>query len=79
VTISPHHEINTLFFPFYASPLRYYLSIKAFYMVGVLLGRIQATPHTSPTPIELKDMLACLPAWRKKVLSIIAWYTLAVW
>jgi exonuclease III len=48
-------------------------------LVGAFLDQVQTTPPASPTPIELKDMLAGLPAWKKKVPSIIVWYALAVW
>lgn len=48
-------------------------------LIGEFLDRIQNQPPAQSTPVELKDVLAGLPAWKGKVPSLIIFYALAVW
>lgn len=70
-------DYETLRHYFYECPRVY----EFWQLVGGFLDRIQVPTASAAvsTPVELKDVLAGLPAWKNSIPSLIVWYALAMW
>jgi hypothetical protein len=70
-----HVEVETLRHYFFECP-----RVREFWqLVGEFLDRIQQPSPTQTHQVELKDILAGLPAWKDKVPCLIIFHALAMW